>query len=156
MMPQYAPGIEAARIALFGTMFLSTGLILQSFLVAINRQIHYLFIILSALALKTALIYIFVSRHAGIGAVAGAANIIYFSYSAFIILFSLSYYCKARVLDSLKYLVKIYLPFAYLLLILFAPLAMQQARIFLLAALVIIPFGFLIKKNLRILNNLAA
>lgn len=157
IMPQYAPGIPAARIALFGAMFLSTGLILQNFLISINRQMHYLYIVFSALGLKTALLYSVLHQRAGISAVAGMSNIVYFAYSAFIMLFAFSYCCKAKVFASFKYLIKIYLPFAYLLVVLFLPLAIkEQAHIFLLIALVAVPFGFLIKRNLRILNNLVA
>ena len=167
IIPQYIPGINAGRIALAGIMFLSASIFAQKFLIVINRQIQTLFIILSAIALKLVLIYIFINRHMGINGVALAGNIIYFGYSIFIIIFA-SYYCKISLLESMDYLIKIYLPFIYLLLILLISNYFKQASILnigneimhisitfiLFTIFVVVPFGYVIKKKLCSFLNL--
>lgn len=167
IVPQYIPGINAGRIALAGAMFLSASVLAQKFLIVINRQTQTLFIALSAIALKLVLIYIFINRHMGINGVALAGNIIYFGYSIFIIIFAF-YYCKVSPLESMKYLIKIYLPFIYLLLIFVIFNYFKQASILntgneimyisitciLFTIFVVMPFGYFINKNLRIYLNL--
>jgi len=161
LVPQYTSGINAGRIALAGIMFLSVSIFAQQFLVVINRQMHYLFIMLSALALKIIVTYYFIIRHMGINGVAMGANIVYFIYSTFIIV-TASYYYKSNFIESAKYLIKIYLPFIYLLLILLSLNYFRQAPILntgnettqvfvnfiVLIILVVAPFGYVIKKNL--------
>lgn len=162
-LPQYIPGITVGRIALLGIMFLSVSVFAQKLLITINLQIGCLFIALSALVLKTILTYIFISKHMGIEGVAIAANIVYFVYSAFIIMYA-SHCCKNNFLKSFKYIIKVYLPFVYLLLILFCfnyfkqlPILNIENKIIrnyinyiILIIFVIVPFGCVIKKNLSI------
>lgn len=160
-IPQYLPGVNAGKIALMGIMFLSTSLFAQKFLIVINKQVHCLFIILFALLLKIVIIYIFITRQMGIEGVALAANIVYFVFSAFIIMYA-SYYYKNNLLESVKYLIKIYLPFVYLLLIFIGfgyfksipilNIGNDVRHIYIdfitLVILVLVPFGYFIKKNL--------
>lgn len=103
----------------------------------------------------------------GINGVALAGNIIYFGYSIFIIIFA-SYYCKISLLESMDYLIKIYLPFIYLLLILLISNYFKQASILnigneimhisitfiLFTIFVVVPFGYVIKKKLCSFLNL--
>lgn len=162
-LPQYIPGITAGRIALLGIMFLSVSVFAQKLLIAINLQIDCLFIALSAIVLKTILTYIFISKHMGIEGVAIAANIVYFAYSAFIIMYA-SHRCKNNFLKSFKYIIKIYLPFIYLSLVLLGIGYFRQTPILnsingslyiflsfiILIIFLLAPFGFVIKKDLHI------
>lgn len=166
-IPQYLPGVNAGKIALIGIMFFSISVFAQKFLIAINRQVHLLFIVLSALVFKMVLIYIFINRQMGINGVAIAANIVYFTYSTFIIIFS-AYHYKDSFLGSMRYLIKIYFPFAYLLLILFSFSFFKQIPILnsgneiihisisfiLLTIFVVVPFVYIVKKNLFTYLNL--
>lgn len=166
VIPRYSLGIDAGRIAAFGIMFLSVSVLAQNFLIVINKQIHYLFIILFALLFKTALIYISISQHRGIVSVVKAANIVYFAYSIFIVLFVFCNYCKIKLLESIRYIFKIYLPFAYLLAILFMLKYSKQSfpldagnkflsilfDFIVLMSFVVLPFVYFIRKNLYALN----
>jgi O-antigen/teichoic acid export membrane protein len=162
-IPQYIPGIDAGKIALLGITFLSVSALMQKYLIATNRQTHLLFIIAFALVLKIVLIYIFISERMGINGVAMAANIAYFVYSTFIIVFTSRYY-KNNFLETIRYLIEICVPFLYLLLILFGlnrlntlPFLKLDNEIIQLAVyfaisvtFVIIPFGFAIKNKLSV------
>lgn len=161
LIPQYIPGINAGRIALMGIMFFSIIILVQKFLVVINRQIHSLFIVLLTLVLKIVLIYIFIYKHMGIDGVATAANLTYLFHSIFIVMYA-SYLWKDSFLESIKYLIKIFLPLLYLLLILLCfnyfkqhPLLNIDNKIILISTnctiliiFVIMPFGYIIKRNL--------
>lgn len=161
LVPQYLPGINAGKIALMGIMFFSVSVFAQNLLIVINRQVYCLCIILSMLIFKIILIYIFINRQMGIAGVAMAGNIVYLLYSISIIILA-SYYCKSGFLESVKYLIKVYLPFIYLLLVLLSLNYFRQIPILnagngitqvsvtfiVLVIFVVVPFGFAIKKNL--------
>lgn len=164
-IPQYLPGVNAGKIALIGIMFFSISVFAQKFLIAINRQVHLLFIVLSALVFKMVLIYIFINRQMGINGAAIAANIVYFVYSISVMIFTF-YYCKSNLLESIKYLVKIYLPYVYLLLLLFITYYFKykltpysettrfHTNCLILIIFIFIPFGLVTYKNLRAYLNL--
>jgi len=161
IIPQYAPGISAGRMALFGIMFFSVGIFAKNFLVAINRQMYCLFLILFSLLLKIILVLVFIKSQTGIEGVVLATNIVGFIYSIFLIL-SFCFYCKKRISETARYILKIYFPFFYLALILLvlnylksmlrldfeSELRYIIVNSMIWMILIGIPFGFLIKKDI--------
>jgi len=109
VLPQYIPGIAAARIALIGVLFLAVSIPAKNFLIATNRQMKCLPIIFSALILKSALSYYFINRQMGIEGVAIASSAVYFGYSIVIVAYAFLCYEKG-FLKLLKYLGSVYLP----------------------------------------------
>lgn len=161
LVPQFAPGIAAARIILIGIFFVSVSIFAQKFLVAINQQLICFLIALLSLFLKALLVYFVIHKNLGIESVATAANIANFVYSISILAYA-SYRFKETFLESAKYLTRIYFPFVYLLLILFCFGTLKQfsisnslSKIMLLsiysllsAVFIAIPVGYVKKKNL--------
>ena len=116
MLPQYIPGISAARLALVGILFLSISIPAQSFLITVNRQRNCFFMILLALILKSLLSLFFIHRQMGIEGVAIASNIAYFSYGISIIIYA--FFCWEKdIFELLRYLCRIYFPSLYLFLL---------------------------------------
>ncbi len=161
LIPQYAMGVEAARLTLIGVFFLSVSVFAQKLLVATNRQLNCFFLTLSVLFLKILLINIFINRNLGIEGVALAANISYFIYSFFILIYAF-YYVRNKILKVLIYIFKIFLPLPYLLFFFLCYNYLQQTILLstsnkilhisisciILTIFVIMPFAFVVKKNL--------
>lgn len=113
----------------------------------INQQAKCLFVVLSAGAVKIGLIYLFLSRGAGIAGVAIAGNISYFIYSLLIIIIAEKYY-KRKLSESLSHLFRIYLPFVYVLLILtIINNSGLLLNLSILVLLVAAPFAYIIKRR---------
>ncbi len=90
----------------------------------------------------------------GINGVAMAMNIVFFAYSTFIIIFVAHHY-KNSFLDSMRYLIKIYIPFFYLLLVLLGFIYFKHINInrindnitqvlIMQMILVVVPFGYIV------------
>jgi len=117
-LPRYTPGIAAGRVALAGAIFFSVSIPLRMILFATGRHLQCVFIILFGILLKILLISIFIDRGLGIIGAAVSTNIAYFIYSLIIARYTF-YVCNDTFLELGKYLIRIYFPSVYVVIILF-------------------------------------
>ena len=118
VIPQYIPGIDAGKLMIIGIFFLSLSYVSEQFLIAINKQFSYVLFLLFALMLKIIVSYILIIKQTGIGGIAFGTVAVYFLFSIFIMIYCFIEY-KEGFFSFIKYITKIYFPFAYSLLVLF-------------------------------------
>ena len=80
-IPEYTPGIDAAKIIIIGLSFLSISSGFVNFLNSVNKQMYFLIIQASALAVNVILDILFIKMGKGIEGVATGATITYIIYS---------------------------------------------------------------------------
>ena len=120
ILPQYIPGIAAAQITILGLFFFSAETMAANFLITTNKMYLYLGLSTIAVVINIVLNYIFLKAGFGITGVAMAGVLLTsFIYTSFLIGFVFHHYAKS-VLKTVLYLMKIYLPFFYILVILLA------------------------------------
>lgn len=96
-MPDYIPGIEAMKIALYGTLFLPLGLSFGDFLNTVGKQNYYLYVQATVVIINFILTYIFVTKvNMGINGAALGTAIAYFLYSILLIVVSWKFVLKKR------------------------------------------------------------
>lgn len=148
ILPQYAPGIRAAQVASLGLLPLSISIIYSYTLVVINKQLYCLMFFLLALTIKWVLIHILIISGKGIEGVALGSTAVYILFSIFILLYMHSHF-KEAILSKVKFILQVYLPFAYLLLVLWSSHWLGQKT----AILMSLPLGYLLLNFLRAQMN---
>lgn len=114
-LPAYALGISAARIVVVGIFFFGILGLTDYFLVTTGKLKQYALFGILALFLNISISYFLLLLGYGIEGVAfGGTLMTYFLYSSIIIGYALSHYTK-RIKDWQKYFAKLWLPFVYML-----------------------------------------
>jgi len=118
LLNKYIPGIESAKILVLGSFFLAVVYMAGHLLVTLKRFNKYIKIQLYVIIITTLLNIFFVKLGWGINGVAYATSIGFFLYASAIIYYAFKQYSN-QIKDFLKYMGEIYLPFIYMLGILF-------------------------------------
>ncbi|NQV76100.1 MAG: oligosaccharide flippase family protein [Bacteroidetes bacterium] len=94
-LPEYAPGITAAKIVILGTFFYGILGMTDTFLVTLGKLRQYTFIGFSVLFFNIILDYVFIKMGFGIEGIAfGGTLLTYFLYSTIVIGYALSHYTR--------------------------------------------------------------
>lgn len=118
LLPDYMPGITAARIVIVGIFFFGIIGLMDYFLVTIGKLKECVLFACIALVFKVVLNYSFIYMGYDIEGVAvGGTLITYFLYSCIVIGYALSHYTK-RLSDWVRFFAKLWLPFIYMILLL--------------------------------------
>lgn len=117
ILPKFIPGLAAARILLLGSFFLSLIRMPGGFLITINKLGQYLYIILFAVIIAVVLNYTFLRLGLGINGIALGTALTYLTYLVVITFYALNHFLNGRVM-FLKFFVKLFIPFLYMLFIL--------------------------------------
>lgn len=118
LLPAYVPGIQAARLVLLGIFFFSVIGLMDYFLVTTGRLREYVLFGVLALGINVSLDVLFIKAGTGIEGVAlGGTLITYLCYSTMLIGYALSHYARTTY-ERVKFFIKLYAPFAYMLLLL--------------------------------------
>ncbi|MBP1908197.1 oligosaccharide flippase family protein [Methanolobus bombayensis] len=118
ILPEYIPGVNAAKILVVLMFFMSLSTISNKFAIAIDKQSSLFMLQIFALFLNVALNYTFIMIGWGIEGVSLGTGITYIVYGSMVITYSTSK-VYSRLTDQLKFFAKIYLPFFYLAILLF-------------------------------------
>lgn len=113
-LPEFIPGIKAARIVTLGAFFYGILGMTDTFLVTLGKLKQYAIFGFSILIFNIVLDYIFIKMGFGIEGVSiGGTLVTYFLYSTIVIGYALSHYSK--VLNIwVKYFLRLWSPFLYM------------------------------------------
>jgi len=143
ILPKYLPGIMPFKILICAIFFMSVTSASNNFLITINEERKILSLQAISVIVAIILNYFFIINGYGINGVAIATAISYFFYSTCILIYSFRHYIP-RITQLIKFFVKIYLPFLYIILILilsnFIPITGNLLRDIFLTALKLVIF----------------
>jgi O-antigen/teichoic acid export membrane protein len=125
---KYIPGIESAKILVLGSFFLAVVYMAGHLLVTLKKFNKYIRIQILVIGMAILLNIVFVRLGWGIKGVAYATSIGFFLYSSAIIHYAFRQYSN-QIKDFLKYIGGIYLPFIYMLGILFFLRALSRVLV---------------------------
>ncbi len=117
LLPKYVYGVTSLKILVCAIFFMSIVVNSKLFLITINKERHILFLQGISIVIAVILNYIFIKGGYGIMGVAIATAITYFIYSTSLFFYSFKHYIN-RISKLIKFFIKIYLPFLYIILIL--------------------------------------
>jgi O-antigen/teichoic acid export membrane protein len=114
-LPEYVPGITAARIVTLGTFFYGILGLTDTFLVTLGKLKQYAIFGFSVLIFNVVLDFIFIKMGFGIEGVAfGGTLLTYFLYSTIVIGYALSHYTK-ELKAWVKFFARLWSPFLYMI-----------------------------------------
>ena len=117
VLPKYIAGIIPSKILICAIFFMSFITVANNFLITLNKERKILLIQLVSVMLAIILNYFFIINGYGINGVAIATAISYFFYSTWILVYSFRHYIT-KITDIMKFLVRIYVPYLYIILLL--------------------------------------
>ena len=172
LLPQYMPGIDAVRIALFRTFFMAIIGMPAVFMITTNRQQKYLVLTIGAVLLNVSLNLLFMGPlKMGISGAALASTLTYVIYSTVLVFYSARFHFS-RVRERIVFFLEIYLPLCFVLLVIFLlekSSFLRYLQVFpnvmsvdinlaivklLIYSLMCIPFFILINKRYEILKTI--
>jgi O-antigen/teichoic acid export membrane protein len=119
-LPDYLQGLDSARIVSLGIYFYGILGLTDYFLVTTKKLKLYAIFGIIALIFNISIDYILIKMGYGINGIAfGGTLITYFLYSTIVIGYAISFYKKNKI-DLIKYFLKIWGPFFYMLFLLFS------------------------------------
>lgn len=120
VLPAYIPGLIPTYFLLFESLFIALASMPIYLLVALNKQIYIVLIGTMCIFLGVGLNYLFVKKFdLGLSGIAIGTSLVYFIYVTILIAYSYSKYTK-KVLSHLGFFIKVYLPFFWILILLWA------------------------------------
>lgn len=117
VLPEFVPGIEAMKVLLIGTFFVSVPRMTSHFLITLNKQIRLLGLSLGLVISNFILNYILIKAGTGILGVALATSITYFCGCTINMTYAWIHYTR-RIKEILKFIGIVYLPGVYIGLVL--------------------------------------
>jgi len=123
---KYIPGIASAKILILGSFFLAVAYMAGHLLVVLKKFNKYMEIQLYVVIITILLNIFFVKLGWGIEGVAYATSIGFFLYATSIIYYAFKQYSN-KIREFLKYIIEIYIPFGYMLILLFITELLSKA-----------------------------
>ena len=117
ILPKYIVGITSVKILVCATFFMSVIVSAGNFLVTLNKEKKMISTQVISIMLAIILNYIFIINGYGIKGVAIATAISYFFYSTCILVYSFRHYIT-RITQLIKFFIKTYIPYLYIILLL--------------------------------------
>lgn len=111
ILPKYILGIDSMKILLCGCFFISLVPLAHNYIIALNKQVILIPIILTAVSFGIALNYIIIKLNYGISGVALGTSVTYLAYFIVIFIFSLKH-CE-KWSEIYLFLFKVFIPFFY-------------------------------------------
>lgn len=117
-LPNYLPGLDAARVLTMGAFFLSLFSTSATLLLTINKQNQYLLILFMSFLLKLSMNYFSVAAGWGIRGIAATTATSYFIFTSIMLAYAM-FQCTKNMLNIIIVFAKSYFPFLYLAALLF-------------------------------------
>jgi len=144
ILPKYIQGITSAKILICAIFFMSIIVSASNFLITINKERKILLVQAISVIVAIILNYFFIINGYGINGVAIATAISYFFYSTCVLVYSFRYYIY-RITELIKFFVKVYIPYLYIILFLalsnIIPITGGLSRDMLLTAIKLVIFA---------------
>ena len=125
---KYIPSIVVVQIMSFGYFFMILNTMATSICFAVNKQMKILYLTLPCIFINAMLNYILIRNGMGINGVAVGTAITYFLYNISILILTMKQY-EARYSKRLKFLLMIYSPFIYALILMLSMDFMFQMKV---------------------------
>jgi len=119
VLPSYMPGLIPAYLLLLGSSSMALINMPGYLLIALNKQIYMVFIGTVCIFIGAGLNYLFVRRFdLGLPGIAIGTSLTHFLFSVILLIYAFRHYTK-KFFDQLKFILELYLPFIWVLIVLF-------------------------------------